>query len=82
MACRTPPGLDDTACGQTSILWRHGIGATPEGENLDQNSHVLEGAMSQGDNQVGQSVALYWDFGNLHASLVEANSGDGSYGEE
>lgn len=27
-----------------------------------------------------QSVALYWDFENLHASLSEARLGDGSYG--
>jgi uncharacterized protein (TIGR00288 family) len=38
-------------------------------------------AMSQGDNQVGLSVALYWDFENLHASLIEAKNGEGSYGK-
>ncbi len=28
------------------------------------------------------SVALYWDFENLHASLYEAASGDGAYGSK
>lgn len=33
-------------------------------------------------NQPSQpSVALYWDFENLHASLSEARWGDGSYGK-
>ena len=27
------------------------------------------------------SVALYWDFENLHASLSEARLGEGSYGK-
>ena len=31
------------------------------------------------DNEVNRAVALYWDFENLHASLVEARYGEGSY---
>ena len=30
----------------------------------------------------GQSVALYWDFENLHAGLVEAKYGDGAYSKQ
>lgn len=37
--------------------------------------------MNKSDNQAQQSVALYWDFENLHASLSEARLGEGSYGK-
>lgn len=35
--------------------------------------------MSRSDSQENQSVALYWDFENLHASLVDAHFGEGFY---
>ncbi len=37
--------------------------------------------MSRSDNEENSSVALYWDFENLHASLFEVVHGDGSYGK-
>ena len=37
--------------------------------------------MAKNDNQENSSVALYWDFENLHAALSEAVHGDGSYGK-
>ncbi|MBC7704080.1 MAG: NYN domain-containing protein [Rhodoferax sp.] len=37
--------------------------------------------MAKNDNQDNSSVALYWDFENLHAALSEAIHGDGSYGK-
>ena len=36
--------------------------------------------MNRNDNEENRSVALYWDFENLHASLSEARLGEGSYG--
>lgn len=35
--------------------------------------------MNANDNDESTSVALYWDFENLHAGLVEAKYGDGAY---
>lgn len=35
--------------------------------------------MSRDDSHDTQSVALYWDFENLHASLVEDRFGEGAY---
>lgn len=35
--------------------------------------------MNASANEANKSVALYWDFENLHASLSEARSGEGSY---
>lgn len=35
--------------------------------------------MNKCDSQHDRSVALYWDFENLHASLVEARLGEGAY---
>ncbi|MDO8450391.1 MAG: NYN domain-containing protein [Rhodoferax sp.] len=35
--------------------------------------------MNRSDSDDNKSVALYWDFENLHASLVEARQGEGSY---
>ena len=35
--------------------------------------------MNREDNEESRSVALYWDFENLHASLYEARHGEGSY---
>ncbi|MEF7613333.1 NYN domain-containing protein [Aquincola sp. MAHUQ-54] len=37
--------------------------------------------MNDNDSSDGASVALYWDFENLHASLVEAAFGEGTYGK-
>lgn len=37
--------------------------------------------MNQPLRDVNPSVALYWDFENLHASLSEARLGEGSYGK-
>ncbi len=36
--------------------------------------------MSRSDSEEGRSVALYWDFENLHAGLAEAKFGEGFYG--
>lgn len=36
--------------------------------------------MARSDNDENTSVALYWDFENLHASLLELAQGDGAYG--
>ncbi|MHB8948305.1 MAG: NYN domain-containing protein [Rhodoferax sp.] len=35
--------------------------------------------MSRSDREENKSVALYWDFENLHASLCEARLGEGAY---
>lgn len=35
--------------------------------------------MPRNDNEENRSVALYWDFENLHAGLVEAKFGEGYY---
>lgn len=35
--------------------------------------------MNASANEANRSVALYWDFENLHASLSEARLGEGSY---
>ena len=35
--------------------------------------------MARSDSEENRSVALYWDFENLHASLYEAKFGEGSY---
>ncbi len=35
--------------------------------------------MNHTENEDAGSVALYWDFENLHAALAEAKSGEGSY---
>jgi uncharacterized protein (TIGR00288 family) len=35
--------------------------------------------VSRSDSEDNKSVALYWDFENLHASLVDARMGEGSY---
>ena len=36
--------------------------------------------MTRSDNDENTSVALYWDFENLHASLLELTQGEGAYG--
>jgi len=36
--------------------------------------------MNREDNEESRSVALYWDFENLHAGLAEAKFGEGFYG--
>ena len=35
--------------------------------------------MNPNDNDDSRSVALYWDFENLHAGLLEAKQGEGAY---
>lgn len=35
--------------------------------------------LNRNDNEKIRSVALYWDFENLHASLLDARLGEGSY---
>ncbi|WP_259371718.1 hypothetical protein [Rubrivivax albus] len=35
--------------------------------------------MNANDNDESRSVALYWDFENLHAGLFEAKYSDGAY---
>ncbi|MBU1358313.1 MAG: NYN domain-containing protein [Gammaproteobacteria bacterium] len=37
--------------------------------------------MPSSDSEANRTVALYWDFENLHASLYEARHGEGSYGK-
>lgn len=37
--------------------------------------------MTRSDNDENKSVALYWDFENLHASLFEQAQGEGVYGK-
>ena len=37
--------------------------------------------MTRRDNDENASVALYWDFENLHASLLEDAQGEGAYGK-
>src|SRR5450830_460819 len=39
----------------------------------------MKAMMTQSDHAAPPSVALYWDFENLHASLSEARLGEGSY---
>ncbi|MBZ0173458.1 MAG: hypothetical protein K8E66_13830 [Phycisphaerales bacterium] len=34
--------------------------------------------MNSNDNDDSRSVALYWDFENLHAGLMEAKYGEGA----
>lgn len=34
--------------------------------------------MNPNDNDDSRSVALYWDFENLHAGLMEAKYGEGA----
>lgn len=38
--------------------------------------------MNAAENDDGRSVALYWDFENLHAGLVEARQGEGAYAKQ
>jgi hypothetical protein len=35
--------------------------------------------MGSGDNDDGRSVALYWDFENLHAGVMDGKYGEGAY---
>jgi hypothetical protein len=41
-----------------------------------------EGRMNANDNEDSRSVAIYWDFENLHAGLMEAKHGDGAYSKQ
>ena len=38
--------------------------------------------MNPNDNDDSRSVALYWDFENLHAGLMEAKHGEGAYAKQ
>lgn len=38
--------------------------------------------MNDEESGTGRSVAIYWDFENLHAGLVEAKYGDGAYAKQ
>lgn len=38
--------------------------------------------LNRNDDQDNRSVALYWDFENLHAGLIEAKYGDGAYAKQ
>ena len=38
--------------------------------------------MNANDNDDSRSVALYWDFENLHAGLMEAKYGEGAYAKQ
>lgn len=38
--------------------------------------------MSTEENERGQSVAMYWDFENLHAGLMEVKYGEGAYAKQ
>ena len=38
--------------------------------------------MNSNDNDDNRSVALYWDFENLHAGLMEAKYGEGAYAKQ
>ena len=38
--------------------------------------------MARSDSEENRSVALYWDFENLHAGLIEAKYGEGYYGRQ
>jgi uncharacterized LabA/DUF88 family protein len=42
---------------------------------------TVEGIMSTNETDSDRTVALYWDFENLHASLCEEHFGDGAYGK-
>jgi hypothetical protein len=37
-----------------------------------------EEAMGSDNNENGRSVAVYWDFENLHAGLLESKYGEGA----
>lgn len=37
--------------------------------------------MNRNDSEENKSVALYWDFENLHASLIDDRFGEGTYGK-
>jgi len=38
--------------------------------------------MGRDRDEDGGSVAMYWDFENLHAGLVDAKYGDGTYAKQ
>ena len=38
--------------------------------------------MNANNSDDNGSVALYWDFENLHAGLMEAKNGDGAYAKQ
>lgn len=43
------------------------------------NKPHREHTLSRNDSEENKSVALYWDFENLHASLCDARLGEGAY---
>ena len=48
-----------------------------EGTKIDEK--FKGNRVSRSDNEDNRSVALYWDFENIHAGLAEAKFGDGFY---
>ena len=38
--------------------------------------------MSNGEITSGRAAAIYWDFENLHAGLLEAKYGEGAYAKQ
>ena len=38
--------------------------------------------MGSDNNDNGRSVAMYWDFENLHAGVLEARCGEGAYAKQ
>lgn len=45
-------------------------------------NQTQEGNLDADDIGNGRTVAIYWDFENLHAGLVEAKYGEGAYGKQ
>ncbi|MBK6557291.1 MAG: NYN domain-containing protein [Comamonadaceae bacterium] len=72
-ADRTRPGLVPGLCFSGSALATGPLAGTQK--------HLRENCLNQPLRDVNPSVALYWDFENLHASLSEARLGEGSYGK-
>ena len=48
----------------------------------DANKTGREKTLNPNDNDDSRSVALYWDFENLHAGLMEAKYGEGAYAKQ
>lgn len=56
--------------------------AAPGGTHYDHPTQRENNmGLNQGDES-GGSVAMYWDFENLHAGLVDAKYGDGTYAKQ
>ena len=72
-ADRTRPGLVPGLCFSGGSIAIRPMPGTQK--------HLRENRLNQPLRDVNPSVALYWDFENLHASLSEARLGEGSYGK-